>query len=133
MPISVYWDDEAHTIIRRDHIGEWTVAEVEQSTYDIQALSREVQHPFHIIFNFTESRTFPMKILAAAQGVEETISPYQRLVIAVKMPSYLQALAHIAGRIYPKLAENTFFVDKIETARALIQDYKEQHDQTHDA
>jgi hypothetical protein len=129
MPVSVYWVDEAQTIIRRDHIGEWTVAEVEQSTYDIEVMSKSMQHTFHLIFNFTDSRTFPTKVLAAARGASQSISPYQGLVIAVKMPMYLQALAHIAGRIYPKLAQNTFLVDTIEAAYALIDEYKTRHPQ----
>jgi hypothetical protein len=128
MPISLYWDDDARTIIRRDHIGEWTLAEVEQSTYDIETLAKSVQHTFHLIFNFTDSTSFSAKILAAARGADQTILPNQGLVVGVKMAAYLQALAYIAGKAYPKLARNTFYVDTIDAARALIAEYKATHE-----
>jgi hypothetical protein len=109
MPISAEWDNREHTIVRIQVTDPWTIEEYTQAGTRSWDLIETVNHPVHLIIDFTHAYSFPKNLLASAPTTHSQIHPRQALVVGVRISPYLQAVMKAAIRVFPRLGHNLFF------------------------
>lgn len=120
MPITVDWDDEAHTIIRYTFQSPWTWAEYRAAIDRAWELARSVDHPTDTITDMSNSRLVPDNVFRNARQSMVEIPESTRTVVIVGAGLLAEALIAVMRRIYKKQGEKFFAAATLGEARALI-------------
>lgn len=126
MPISPQWDNENHTIIRYHTQGDWELEEYSRANFHTWSMIESVDHPVHVIVDFTHANGFPKNLLSFASTTNSQIHPRQSLIIGVKISPYLQTVVGLAVRVFPRLGHNLFFTKTLAEAYEIIQKHDAQ-------
>jgi hypothetical protein len=124
MPASVTWDNDDKTIIRQQLIGDWTYEEYVKSAVETQELTGSQPHTVHVIVDFTLSKSYPSRLLAAGQTLDRNLPTNQGTVTVIQCPMYIRAVFDILVRLYPKVGNNSAQVESLEEAYAFIREYE---------
>lgn len=124
MPASVRWDNDEKTIIRQKLVGDWTYEEYIRSAAETQELTGSMTHTVHVIIDFTESRAYPSRLLAAGQALDRNFPSNQGTVTLIQCPAYVRAVFDIVVRLYPKIGSNSAHVNTLEEAYTFIHQYE---------
>lgn len=124
MPACVGWDNEQKTIIRQQFFGDWTFEDYVTSSTELQRLTASMPHTVNVIVDYTESKTYPRKILAAAQTLSRNFPVNEGVVMIVQGPPYILAAFEVIFKLCPKSGKNVHHVDSLEDAYAAIQRYE---------
>ena len=124
MPIDVFWEDEAKTILRANFIGSWTWNELHTSVQRGWDMAAEVDYPVIKLNDWRESAPLPPgNVLEHFATVNNKIPDFQA-VISVGTSPIISAIIPIAKQISGN--QNRFMVGTIEEAYALIERFKAQ-------
>jgi hypothetical protein len=126
MPINAQWDNQSHTIIRYHVQGSWELEEYSRANFHTWTMIDSVEHPVHVIVDFTNANGFPKNLLSFASTTNSQIHPRQELIIGVKIPTYLQTVVGLAVRAFPRLGHNLFFTQTLAEAYDIIQKHDTQ-------
>jgi hypothetical protein len=124
MPASVCWDNEQKTIVRQQLFGDWTFDDYIMSLGELQRLTASMSHTVNVIVDYTESKSYPRKIIAAAQTLHRNFPTNEGIVMIVQGPPYITAAFEVIFKLYPKLGQNIHHVDSLEDAYAAIHLYE---------
>jgi len=124
MPASVCWENEAKTIIRQQLYGDWTFEDYITSLAELQRLTVSMPHTVNVIVDYTESKTYPRKILAAAQTLDRNFPANEGIVMIVQGPPYINAVFEVIFKLCPKLGHKIHHVNSLEEAYKAIHQYE---------
>ena len=120
MPIDVFWDDDAKTILRARFVDDWTWAEYHAANQLLMQMAGEIDHLFDVISDLTESNGLPPGNLLAEIGRGHNITaPNQRTTVTVQIPKIITTLRPIIVQITRN--DNRFQADSLEEAYAIIE------------
>ena len=119
MPITVEWDDEAHTVIVLDFDGAWTWDEYEASRQEANVLLKQVSHPVAMIVDFHNSEYSPNDVLTHAHHALDTTPINLRHFVLVGANPFLRHVYGVMTRVYRVLVARytVMFADSREDAR----------------
>lgn len=126
MPASVDWDNEQKTIIRQQIFGDWTFEDYMTSVTELQRLTASMPHTVNVIVDYTESKTYPRKILAIAQTLDRNFPANEGIVMIVQGPPYITAVFEVIFKLYRRVGQNIHHVNSLEEACAAIHEYEAQ-------
>ena len=124
MPASVCWDNEQKTIIRQRLFGDWTFEDYMMSLGELQCLTASMPHTVNVIVDYTESKSYPRKIIAAAQRLNRNFPVNEGIVMIVQGPPYINAAFEVIFKLYPRLSQNIHHVDSLDAAYEAIDRYE---------
>lgn len=125
MPALITWENAEKTIIRHQLIGDWTYEEYSKTAAETQELTGSVSHTVHVIVDFTESISYPTRLLAAGQALDRNLPPNQGMLFVVKCPPYIRAVFDIIIKLYPKTGSNAHYVETLEEAFEIIRQHED--------
>jgi hypothetical protein len=119
MSYTVYWDDDAHTIIRWDLRAEMSVTEFRQADAQTHALAATIPHRFDLLIDGTGAnvRSFP---ITEMQRAFRDASPKQNLTVIVSRNAFTRALVGVVQRMGLPITKRLVFVATVDEARAYI-------------
>lgn len=126
MPACVGWDNDEKTIIRQQLFGDWTFDDYVTSLAELQRLTVSMPHTVNVIVDYTESKSHPRKILAAAQTLNRNFPANEGIVMIVQGPPYINAAFEVIFKMYPQIGQNIHHVNSLEEAYSAIQRYEVQ-------
>lgn len=120
MGIRVYWEDEAHTIVRYDFEGRWTWEEL-YPVYD-EAIAMETSVPYRVdvILDMRRSQGVPGNALSHLKNISDKQPTNIGLSIFVTENKFLLALYSVGCKFYYKIPYYFQVVPTIEAAHAMI-------------
>ena len=124
MPACVCWDNEQKTIIRQQLFGDWKFDDYIKSLAELQRLTASMPHTVNVIVDYTESKTYPRKILAAAQTLDRNFPANEGIVMIVQGPPYINAAFEVIFKLSPKLAQKIHHVNSLQEAYQAIHEYE---------
>jgi hypothetical protein len=124
MPALVTWENTDQTVIRHQLIGDWTFEEYSKTAAETQELTASVSHTVHVIVDFSQSTSYPTRLLAAGQALDRNLPPNQGLLFVVKCPPYIRAVFDIVVKLYPKVGSNAYYLERLEEAFEIIRQHE---------
>jgi hypothetical protein len=124
MPAIVGWENAEKTIIRQQLTGDWTFEEYTNSAKETQMLTGSVAHTVHVIIDFTETKSYPTKMLSVGSSLDRNLPANQGVVVVIQVPAYIRALFEVMGKLYPKVTQNSFEANSLEEAHAIIRKHE---------
>jgi hypothetical protein len=124
MPASVGWENEEKTIIRQQLMGDWTFEEYTTSARETQTLTGSMSHTVHVIIDFTASTSHPTKLLSVGSSLDRNLPTNQGVVVVIQVPAYVRALFQVMGKLYPKVTQNSYEVNTLDEAFAIIREHE---------
>ncbi len=122
MPIEVNWDDEAHTRLRYDFVGEWSWTEFRSAIQQAYDLIGTVSHPVDTIANFKNSNNLPGGAMSQVKrGLTEGPPNVADLYVA-NGSAFINTMANVLARVYSDLASRVFITKTLEDARAMSEE-----------
>jgi hypothetical protein len=120
MGVRVYWEDEAHTIVRYDFEGKWTWEEL-YPVYNL-AIAMETSAPYRvdIILDMRRSQGVPGNALSHLKNISDKQPANVGLSIFVTESKFLLALYNVGCKFYYKIPQYFQVVSTIEAAREMI-------------
>ncbi len=130
MTHEVVWLDDRRTILHQRYLNGFSLTDFYLAAEASAAMLATVDHPVDIIISM-EAKSLPKLngAFSLAQYVNRIVPPNQRLVVAVGVNSLLRSMVEASRKIAPKATEKTYFVDTLDDALALIQNYNAQLDE----
>ena len=120
MPIEVFWDDDPKTILRARFVGDWTWVEYHAANERLMQMAAEVDYPFDVISDLTDSNGLPPGNLLAEIGRGHNITaPNQRSTVTVQIPKIVKTLRPIIIQITRN--DNRYQADSLEEAYTIIE------------
>ena len=123
MPIELFWDDEAQTVILAEFSGEWSWDELHNMLNTIKQLSEERQQVFGAIIDLRQGLHLPGGTIFNREG----LSQFQRLLtlsnggqkgpmVIVGMNSVVRTVFEAVASFDKSLLSDVSFVDEMEEA-----------------
>lgn len=128
MPISIVWDDEAHTIMRHVVVGQWTWQDYKAIIVQSQAKLVNVDHRVDVIADLRHSgplptqNPFPVLRYIAAQPPTDP----DNIFIVVGGGSFVQTLGRTFKKAYQGQGTRFVFTGTLAEAHAIIQEDRAQ-------
>jgi hypothetical protein len=118
----VYWDDEAHTIIRTKSEGAWTWDEYHRAMDEINRLMREVSHRVDLINIRNPASTMPGGAVLPRFGrALHTLPDNFGVIILVSNSVFARAMIGLFSQFYGgRHASRVLLTATVEEARAKI-------------
>lgn len=124
MPVTVVWDDDAHTAVRYDYIGKWTWEDVYAVAKEANTMVASVPYSVSIIHNMTESAGMPSGALTHARRITMSIPENWDVSVVVGSGAFTESLLSIFSKVYKKLGDHYKTAQSLDQARALIAVYR---------
>jgi len=122
MPGYTRWYNKEKTVIIHEIIGHWGVdAVLDEMHAAAGVLETDRYRPRYFIFDLTHAKGIPAGILSRRNRYEETIDP-DSVTILVGADGVIEFFVKAMDRMGFK--SNTLFVDSLESAEKLIQQYQ---------
>jgi hypothetical protein len=120
MPVSMYWEDEAQTIMRYDISGRWTWPEFYDALNKVLPEWEKITHRTDTIIKL-ESIALPTDTLRNVRTLSEKQNTSSGLSVIVTTNTLAHVLYNTSRNLYPKVAQYFRMAHTMEEARALIQ------------
>jgi len=121
MGIEVRWVDTQQTAMIYNFLDPWTWQDYYTTTTQGRTMLASVNHKVIILINLSETRSIPPGALSHLRRAVSHSHPNRGLVILIGLRSFVQAVANLMNRIYPKIAAQVRFVTTLEEAYAIIE------------
>lgn len=118
MGINVVWDDEAHTIIRYDFVGDWQYVDFVAAVAISDDMMSGVSYEVDFIANFVAGPLPSIRDFARIASTRETSPPNLGLIVVVGAGEFAQLMMEIFGRFHRKLKQQMILVGSLDEARA---------------
>lgn len=126
MPVIMDWDNPQRTVIRVTFDGKWDISDIHRMINKGVSMVESVDHKVDAIFDFTHSTFSPKHLLSTVDRMENTHSANERMVIIVNANVYVRSIIKVGRVLAPKTFAQLHFVDSIEAAYRLIDQYGQQ-------
>jgi hypothetical protein len=124
MPIDVFWDDEAKTILRANFVGDWTWEDYHAANALLLKLGAEIDHRFDIIVDLSMSNGLPPgNILDNVARAQNISPPNLGINVTIQIPKRVEALRPIVKQIVGH--HKYYSADTLEDAYAIIQSVRD--------
>ena len=100
MSIQVSWDNSEHSIIRYDFPPRWTVDDFFAALHEDDVMLASVEHDVSLVFNLTESRTFPFIPISRFPELARMAAPNLGMIVVVGATSWISTLLDIFQQVY---------------------------------
>lgn len=124
MSYSVSWTDENQTIVLQTYVGNLKIEDYYHAIDESAKLLQSVNHMVDLIMDVSEANTDMKGFLQAVYYANKKVPDNQRLVIVVEASRFMQSLGKIAETIAPKATKNVYFVDTVDEAHQIIEEYR---------
>ena len=127
MPIELFWDDDAQTVILAEFSEKWSWDDLHAMLSTIKKLSEERQQVFGAIIDLRTGLHLPGGTIFNREGLNQ----FQRLLslsnggkkgpmVIVGMNSVVRTVFEAVSNFDKSLANDVFFVDEMDEARENI-------------
>jgi hypothetical protein len=120
MPIQVFWEDDAQTIVRYNFEGTWTWDELYPAYYQAIAMEKSVTDRVDVILDMRDSGRVPANALLHIKNISEKQPPNIGLSIFVTTNAFVTSMYNMAIRVYSKVAYYFRITKTPEEALAMI-------------
>jgi hypothetical protein len=122
MPMHVYWDDEAHTIIRTEGEGAWTWDEFHRTMDEVIRMMRMVNHRVDLInLRLPGAKTPEGSAMPHFQRAMRTMPANLGLNVQVSTSAFGRLMVALFTRLYgSRPGGRVVMVASLEEARAKI-------------
>ena len=120
MPVQVIWDDEARTCLRHIYIGNLTIDDYINAVNEVEQMSKSVSHTVHSIMDRSQVLTTPAVMLPVMRYANKHVPPNLGLRVIIKGGMFTRAIVDLGRRVAPRLAQNIYFANDLDDARAII-------------
>ncbi len=122
MGITVQWDDDSKTVIRLDFMGKWTWTELHEANAAMGKMVKDVSTRIDLITDLSTSHILPEGALSQARSITMREKMDMGIIVAVRAGKFIEILYGMFQQLYGKRSgfPDTFFVNSLEEARALI-------------
>ncbi|NWF68280.1 MAG: hypothetical protein HXY40_04280 [Chloroflexi bacterium] len=104
MPVTVQWDDDAHTIIYFRLTAPWSWDDYEHGDQQVRALLDSVNHTVDIILDFASMGMLPLNSFPYIRRAAIDIHPNQGMVAILGINAFLRMLGNAMEAVYPQIA-----------------------------
>lgn len=122
MPISVSWYGDSQRMIQVRFVAGWDVADFMTMFENSASLMRQVEHPVHVIYDFSTSTVTPRDLLAGFHFANRILPSNQGVVVYVNANAVMKAFVLMAKRTGLPAAKYIYNADSREDAYRLIID-----------
>lgn len=119
MPVSVEWDNDAHSIIRLVFEGQWGLDDLYPALDTLYEEIGAEQHIVDVIADLRAGNSIPNNILSIRGTIERQRPPNRGMYAVVGGNALVKTVANIFNRILRDEAKFAF-VDTLEEARDVI-------------
>lgn len=105
-------------------MGDWTFEDYTASARETQTLTGSVPLRVPVIIDFTESKSYPTKLLSVESSLDRNLPANQGFLFVIQCPLYIRAVFDIMSKLYPKIAQNSFDVNTFEEALVGIRQHE---------
>jgi hypothetical protein len=130
MGITVVWDDEAHTAFHWIFEGQWTWKEYYAAMYQSNAMARTVNYPIDVIVDLQASKVIPSHVFSNIRAETADQPEKMGMIAVVGANAFVNALLNTLRRVSRRLQSRLFTANSPEEARALLQKYRTQKQQS---
>ena len=121
MAIHLFWDNEAHTVLRHVYAGTISLDEFRRAVDESAARLSEVEHIVHIILDMTDMVSKAnIQLLSGLSYANAHVPPNQGLLVLVTTDTFLRSLSGLVHKIAPRASRNMYFTSTLEEARQFI-------------
>jgi hypothetical protein len=120
MSIKVSWDNADQTVIRYDFEGPWTWADFRIAAEEAFAMTRSVEHTVDTISNFLPGVLLPPNAMFQFRQIMEDAPKNRGINVIVGSSAFIRTMVMMFSSINRQLAKRLIVVDKIEQARAVL-------------
>ncbi|NWF68279.1 MAG: hypothetical protein HXY40_04275 [Chloroflexi bacterium] len=120
MPVSVSWDNDAHSIIHFQMSAPWTWDEYRSADEQAQRLMDAATHKVDIILDFSGGMHLPSSDLKYVRRAGQLTHPQQGLVVVLGVNAFLRALGTALETFFPGAAKNRRMAASKEEAYRMI-------------
>ncbi len=124
MPITIEWDNEAHTILLHTYVGKWMLAEYDAAAAQAREMVVQEGHPVYYIIDLVRSAAPPLGVAARVVRATEgrTANEGLTILVGLKQQPMLAMLADQGSRLFPHLRLTYQFADSLDEARQMLTD-----------
>ena len=122
MPISISWYGDSQRMIQARFMGQWDVSDFMTVLENSASLMRQVEHPVHLIYDFSSSTATPRDLLAGYHFANRILQSNQGVVVYVNANSVIKAFVLMAKRTGLPAARHIYNADSREDAYRIIID-----------
>lgn len=125
MPVEAHWDNDAHTVIRYEVYGHWTVEEFWVAYEQGRAMINSVEHRvdfIQIAMDELATGYVPSNYLSTLSSMYRNAHPRAGRTIGVPIPRgrSSQVWVRILTNVVPQIRQRVDFADTLEEARAKL-------------
>ncbi len=120
MNIKVSWDNDDKNVIRYDFEGPWTWADFRIAAEEAFAMTRSVEHTVDTISNFYPGVLLPANAMFQFRRIMEDAPKNRGVNVIVGSSAFIRTMVMMFSRINRNLGRRLIVVDKIEQARAVL-------------
>ncbi len=102
MPVTSAWYDDDKTILFIKYDGNWTLDDYYTNFELANNMIRGVNHPVVTILDFSTSGPLPLRFLTVGSHAERTGAENIIQIIVFGITSYMESIARIFQRLFPK-------------------------------
>ncbi len=120
MPVSVNWDDNAHTLICFRIAGHWTWQEFNWAWLESVAMLNSVPHKVHTIIDIADNISVPPDLLTQSVNLVRLQPRNTGLAFIITNSGFLNLLLATLKRIIPRESAYLRSVPNVEAARRTL-------------
>ena len=122
MPVHIDWENEAHTVVRMELIGDWTWKEVYDGSEIGYTLLESADHVVNVIIDLSKSTGLPLLALTHARNMIPRRHPRTGLTVFVGANELFLTLWRIFSSAYKQYAHSKdfSFARDVEEAYAIF-------------
>ncbi len=120
MPVRVYWEDESHTLVHYDFVGNWTWDELYPAYYQAIEMEKSVTYRVDVILDMRQSRRIPANVLMHVKNISDKQPPNIGLSVLVSNSAFLASMYKIGVQFYAKIGHYFFLTTSLDEAYQMI-------------
>ena len=119
MPVQLDWENEAHTIVRMELIGQWTWQEAYEGSQLGYTMLESVDHTVNVIIDLSKSTGLPLLALTHARNMIARRHPRTGMTVFVGVNTLFLSLWKIFSSAYSQFASKREFAIARDNNEAL--------------
>lgn len=119
-PFTPQWQNQQKTLIHTLFEGVWTHHDYAAALCQCRQLLASVQHEVDVIMDMTHGLFLPQGMLLTLLNIFRTLPDNRRLLVYVRAPRLFRMIKSSIAPIVPFAVYNTYFVESLADAHALI-------------
>jgi hypothetical protein len=124
MGIHVVWDDDAHTCVRYDVHGHWSLGDLKAARRDLEAMIAGRQDEMTAIIELRTSQSVPDGLFVHFGNRSYSVSGHIGLMVFVGANGIIKGLVASYQRIYRHKTMEWEFADDLQGARRIVKEYR---------